>query len=176
MRSKRKELKKSFLAAAAAWNSMSSHKNLNMTLLRAFVSFIAKRKGGAWMSKWIVGYSALILQSWLTLNQLAFQCTSLQILNVGISVSSEIAERLSVLSLSSEAWLRVVSLVCHKYSGRDGDSGLTLFCVVAFHIVVCLYVCVLSFSEGFFSYMDYQASKERSWCFFYYIKHTHTVV
>ena len=22
--------------------------------------------------------------------------------------------------------------------------------------------------------MDYQASKERSWCFFYYIKHTHS--
>ena len=48
-------------------------------------------------------------------------------------------------------------------------QGLHFFCVVAFHIVC---VCVLSFSEGFFSYMDYQASKERSWCFFYYIKHT----
>ena len=50
-------------------------------------------------------------------------------------------------------------------------QGLHFFCVVAFHIVC---VCVLSFSEGFFSYMDYQASKERSWCFFYYIKHTHS--
>ena len=60
---------------------MSSHKNLNMTLLRAFVSFIAKReKGSMNVEMDIVGYSAMILQTQLTLNQSAFQCTGLQLL------------------------------------------------------------------------------------------------